>query len=178
MNRAAGIVFQFVLFSAGGASPRVLAATLPIGAHDSSGCDSLSGWACDADDFSKPLDVHFYAGGPAGTGSFVGTAKADLQREAAVGQLCGGKARHGFSFPTPASLKDGRSHAIYAYAINVGPAGGNPLLPGSPKAFACVPPAPLGPRGWGTAGGSSEKVTAFCPFGDGAVYGKTWSSLC
>lgn len=44
---------------------------------------------------------------------------------------------HGFSFPTPANLKDGRSHNIYAYAINI-PVGVNPLIGNDFKTIQCA----------------------------------------
>src|SRR5206468_4842088 len=70
------------------------------------------------------------------------SVSANQPREPAVGVLCGGNANHGFFLPTPASLKDGQPHSIYAYAINIdaagNPAGLNPLLVNSPKTI--VPP--------------------------------------
>ncbi|HOI97353.1 MAG TPA: hypothetical protein PLA19_02505 [Candidatus Pacearchaeota archaeon] len=108
----------------------------PIGFFDAADCSSLAGWACDPDDYAAALQVHFYADGPAGTGSFVGETTANLAREAAVGNLCGGRNNHGYAFSTPASLKDGRKHTIYVYAINT-PAGNNPQLTDSPKTIVC-----------------------------------------
>jgi len=32
----------------------------PAGSFDYAGCDYATGWACDVDDYSKPLAVHFY----------------------------------------------------------------------------------------------------------------------
>jgi len=107
-----------------------------ISFFDDADCSSLAGWACDPDDYAAAMQVHFYADGPAGTGSFVGATTANLVREAAVGDLCGGKNNHGYAFSTPASLKDGRKHTIYVYAINT-PAGNNPQLTDSPKTIVC-----------------------------------------
>jgi len=111
----------------------------PIGFLDIADCSSFGGWACDPDDHSAALQVHFYADGPAGTGSFVGATTANLAREAAVGNLCGGKNNHGYAFSTPANLKDGRKHTIYVYAINT-PVGNNPQLTDSPKTIVCSSP--------------------------------------
>ncbi|MFZ2456667.1 MAG: MBL fold metallo-hydrolase [Candidatus Altiarchaeia archaeon] len=99
----------------------------PIGYFDGANCNIFNGWTCDSDDYSMPLGVHFYVDGPAGSGSFLASASSNVVREQAVADLCGGYANHGFSFTTPGSLKDGRSHTIYAYAINI-PVGTNPLL--------------------------------------------------
>src|SRR3989344_4139300 len=106
----------------------------PKGAHDSSNATFSDGWTCDPDDYNQAITVHFYKDGPVGGGGvFVGAATANLARESAVGDQCGGNRNHGFSFPTPDSLKDGNAHQVYAYALNIGPAANNPLLSGSPK---------------------------------------------
>jgi hypothetical protein len=99
----------------------------PKGFFDYAGCDNLLGWSCDANDYSSSLWIHFYSGGPAGTGTFIGAASANETREAAVGVQCGGQTRHGFNYTTPATLKDSQDHTLYAYAINL-PAGSNYLL--------------------------------------------------
>lgn len=111
----------------------------PIGYFDGADCSyGFSGWACDADNYVQPLAVHFYADGQAGSGGkFVGAVTANLTREKAVGNLCGGNASHGFSFDTPAGLKDGKKHTIYAYAINI-PQGVNPLLGTNAKVIQCA----------------------------------------
>jgi hypothetical protein len=69
----------------------------------------------------------------------MGKATASLTRESAVGDMCGGNLNHGFNFNIPANLKDGKSHSIYAYAINSG-AGSNKLLTNSPKTITCQAP--------------------------------------
>ncbi|MFA5068319.1 MAG: hypothetical protein WC466_09865 [Candidatus Izemoplasmatales bacterium] len=108
----------------------VLAATneLPNGYLDGANCNNIGGWTCDANDYSAPLEVHFYADAPAGQGGvFIGSTTANITREAAVGAQCGGNAKHGFSFSTPSTIKNGQVRKIYAYAINT-PAGANPAL--------------------------------------------------
>jgi hypothetical protein len=114
----------------------------PKGVHDASNCTSIMGWACDPDDYGKALMVHLYA-----DGKFAGAVTANVPREPAVGAQCGGKSQHGFSFTTPESLKDGRPHDVYAYAINTGPARPNPLLSGSPRSLTCAPSPAGTPKG-------------------------------
>ena len=109
----------------------------PIGNLDYTGCDAFMGWSCDPSNYSQPVSVHFYADGTAGTGQFLGAASANQPRESAVGGMCGGYSSHGFAFPTPASLKDGRNHTIYAYGINI-PSGSNPLLSNTPLSIRCT----------------------------------------
>lgn len=103
-------------------------------------CTSMQGWACDGTNFSQPLQIHFYADGLFNQGGkFIGSTVANVPREAAVAAKCGGVAAHGFTFAYPASLKDGKTHTIYAYAIGLTP-GTNMLLVGSPKNAVCQPP--------------------------------------
>lgn len=106
----------------------------PYGWHDSASCTENLGWACDSSDYNAALDVHFYEGA-----TFLGAVTANQTREPAVGAACGGNPNHGFTWPTPASLKDNNPHSITAYAINT-PVGNNPQLSGSPKSITCVVP--------------------------------------
>jgi hypothetical protein len=80
--------------------------------------------------------VHFYMDGAAGIGKFIGSTTANLTRETAVGTACGGNSSHGFSFAMPTIAKDGKSHTIYAYAINT-PTGTNPALTNT-KTITCA----------------------------------------
>ncbi|MFA6376812.1 MAG: hypothetical protein WCX69_05440, partial [Candidatus Paceibacterota bacterium] len=108
----------------------------PKGSFDAATCNQFAGWACDQSDYAKPLSIHFYADGQAGKGgTIVGSATADTQREAGVASSCGGNANHGFSFTIPASLKNGKSHTIYPYAIGI--PNGNSLL--GNKTITCSP---------------------------------------
>ncbi len=117
---------------------------LPNGWFDTVSADGIaSGWACDPNDFSVPLEIHFYVDGPSGAGgSYVGSAVANVAREPGVANACGGHASHGFAFSLPPSLWTGIARTLYAYAINIGPAASNPLLSGSPQWFNLGPPPP------------------------------------
>lgn len=88
---------------------------------------SVSGWACDGNNYSEPLVMHFYRDGPYGNGTLFGWTMANLTREQAVGDVCGRYRGHGFQISTPEYLKDGLPHNIFAYAINT-PAGSNPVI--------------------------------------------------
>ncbi len=104
---------------------------LSVGYFDNATCNSFSGWAKDPDT-TDPIYIHFYADGPAGTGTFVGAALADVYR----GDLPYDDKNHGFSFTLPNFVNDGTEHQIYAYAIDSG-CGENPLLAHSPKTVQC-----------------------------------------
>ena len=123
---------------------RALAAATPVSWHDLANRDYTSGWACDADNYNLPVVIHFYIEG----GVYAGSAIANQYRGDLVSAgVCGGNGYHGFTFNLPSSLKDGRTHTIYAYAINIDSSGGltggpNPLLSGSPiSVFFPAPPA-------------------------------------
>ncbi|GEM_PF-4041308 len=118
----------------------------PIGFHVPTDCTASYGWTCDASDYSVPLTVHFYADGPAGSGTLFGVTTANIPAEPAVAAACGGFANHRFQFPTPNSLKTGTNRSIYAYAIDYPSANQNPLLTSSssPQIINCqvVQPPP------------------------------------
>jgi hypothetical protein len=97
------------------------AANNPIGDLNSVDCNNIVGWTCDADNFNQALNVDLYRDGAFGAGgTYIGTGVANITREAAVGAMCGGNTAHGFSIATPASVKDGAPHQIYAHGINIG----------------------------------------------------------
>lgn len=106
---------------------------VPEGYLDLASCNTISGWARDANT-TNPISVHIYADGPAGTGTLVGTTVANILRN----DLSYSDKNHGFSFRTPTSLKDNQPHSIYAYAID-SEGGHNPLLTNSPQSMDCVP---------------------------------------
>lgn len=121
-------------------SPKTIKPYAPVGHHALTTLDTALGWACDQNNWNAPLQIHFYLDGPAGNGTFAGQTTADLPRPELTG-VCGGTSHHGFQFTLPASLRDGRNHTLYAYAINYG-GGTNALLSNSPKTIKQY--APIG----------------------------------
>jgi hypothetical protein len=105
-------------------------ASYPKGVLDAVDCTSFRGWACDPDNYAQAIDVLFYKDGTASTARLIGSTTANLPREAAVGDQCGGYTSHGFVFSTPDSIADGKTHKIYAYANNI-PSGTDHQLTGS-----------------------------------------------
>ncbi len=144
----------------------------PRGYFDSASCEAITGWTCDADSYSTPLRVDFYANGPAGQGVGIGSVTANQQREAGVGGQCGGNNAHGFSFAVPATLRDGQPHSIYAYGINTG-AGSNVLLQGSPKSVTCTAAPITAAPACNTPAGGSTVNPQNVSFSWGAVSGAT-----
>lgn len=103
----------------------------PRGNLDSANAEQIKGWAQDEDVKDKPIEVHIYFDGAAGTANAKGfKVTADKKRD----DLCSsiGSCNHGFTFDVPEQFRDGKPHAVYAYGIDS--AGGpNTLLVGSPK---------------------------------------------
>jgi len=137
------VIFSLVL-GIGPVNRALAAAAPPTGWHDLANRDYTSGWVCDADNYNLPVVIHFYIEG----GVFIGSAIASQYRSDLVSAgVCGGNGYHGFTFYLPSSLKDGKTHTIYAYALDINSSGGltggpNPLLGGAPiSVFFPAPPA-------------------------------------
>jgi hypothetical protein len=86
--------------------------------------ETIWGWAWDPDKPDSPIDVEFFDGE-----TKLDTVTADKFREDLLKQKIG-NGQHGFSFATPQSLKDGKSHTIRAKF-----AGADKELIGSLKPF-------------------------------------------
>jgi hypothetical protein len=85
---------------------------------------TITGWAWDSKRPDTPIAVDIYDGA-----TLLATGRADLMREDLV-QARIGNGEHGFIYPTPARLKDGKSHTI-----RVRISGADKELGGSPKAL-------------------------------------------
>ncbi|MFH1414075.1 MAG: fibronectin type III domain-containing protein, partial [Candidatus Omnitrophota bacterium] len=119
--------------------------TLPFGHFDVADATQLGGWALDSDTPQASIKVRLYRDGPVAQGVFLGEVTANKERadvcnakgaQYKVGDTC----PHGFSVATSTypALLDGKTHTVYAYAID------NPMdgstseeahLASSPKTF-------------------------------------------
>jgi len=101
-----------VLAAAPAYSESAAAAKQPqTGWLDSADCSAISGWAWDASQPSAQLEINLYDGNTQGSPIATVTASSyrlDLQ-QAGIGD-----GAHAFFMSTPASLKDGSTHAILA----------------------------------------------------------------
>jgi hypothetical protein len=106
------------------------------GSLDSVTCDQIAGWAEDPNAPSTASPVDIYLDGPAGTGRGLGRFTAGNMRS----DLCSaiGSCDHGFAIQPPATLYDGHSHSVYAYAIAVTPGASNTLLSNAPLTLHCA----------------------------------------
>jgi Pro-kumamolisin, activation domain/Subtilase family len=99
------------------------------GFHDGAGCNTISGWAWDATNPNGAVSVDIYDGN-----TFIATTSANMYREDLLNAL--GSPNHGFSFLTPASLKNGAVHTI-----NVKFSGTNTLLSNTGRTNQCSLPS-------------------------------------
>lgn len=79
------------------------------GSLDILNANSIMGWAWDKTKPEEPIQVDIFDGA-----THLGTVKADLLRDDLVAKGRAGNGRHGFSFPTPQRLVDGKPHEIHA----------------------------------------------------------------
>lgn len=132
---------------------RVFLSTPPLGRHEAATCAATTGWTCDPNNFGQSTKIHVYVDAPSSScqAGTVQQAKAKCknfvdeftanQSRPDIASLCGGNAQHGFSIPIPTSLKDGKKHSLFVYAIDdraFGIPADNPLLEGSPKSIQCT----------------------------------------
>jgi hypothetical protein len=76
-----------------------------VGFHDRTNSKETYGWAWDATQPAAAISIDIYDGD-----NLLATVKADVFRKDLKKKGNGGK--HGFRYPTPASLKDGKPHSV------------------------------------------------------------------
>ncbi|MBI1859787.1 MAG: hypothetical protein HYR96_02580, partial [Deltaproteobacteria bacterium] len=115
-------------------SPKTLINLPPIGNFDGiSSTGVISGWAADQNTPSSPIFVHIYA-----NGKFIQDILADrMSSSGAENQTFGLSGGHRFSFQLPPNLL---GQSILIYAIDASFTGPNPVLNGSAKIYANLPP--------------------------------------
>lgn len=133
------ILFSILIFQF---APIIFAAIPPMppkGYLDFANCTQAAGWACIENLPNTQLQIKFYADAPKGIGGYIGQTTANLQRENAVGNQCGGNSFHGYSFLIPNTVKTNNARNIYAYAVQTGNLFEEQLI-GSPKLINCLAP--------------------------------------
>jgi reprolysin-like metallo-peptidase family M12B len=117
-------------------SPRTIncsgAPPLYQGYHDAAGCNTIAGWAWDANDPNNPINVDIYDGA-----TLIATVPSIQFRPDLVTAGIG-NGFHGFSYTVPASLQDGQPHSI-----RVKFPGTNTDLSNTPRTIACSGAPPL-----------------------------------
>lgn len=113
----------------------------PIGQLDSVDCSFITGWTFDQDTPTTAITTEIYRDGAKGTGVLIASGSTNVLRST-VNSTYGITGNHGFNYATPASLKDGNTHSVYAYGINSNSSGQNTLLSGSPVNLFCATSTP------------------------------------
>jgi hypothetical protein len=128
--RIAVVAFLPLLSFAGcNKSPTTAGGSLPEkgamgGWLDGVTAEVIGGWAWDGNKPDSPVEVDIFDGDKK-----LATVVADVFREDLLKEKIG-NGKHGFTYPTPGSLKDGKTHTIRARI-----AGTDTELTGSPKTF-------------------------------------------
>ncbi|WP_128544598.1 PQQ-dependent sugar dehydrogenase [Larkinella soli] len=109
---------------------------------DRADCNSLYGWVWNRDKPNVSYTVEFLDGATAGSATVQGTTEANIFRQD-LKNAGKGNGVHGFLLNTPASLRDGRAHTVWARVQ-----GSTYLLKLSPKTVTCPtsgnpPPPPV-----------------------------------
>lgn len=111
--------------------PQCVATTQAQGYLDAGTCDAFGGWAWDPDYPDNAISLQIYVD-DVHYDELIAIAnayRADLP----------GNKYHAFGFNTPNAWKDGQSHTIKIYAMDLN-GDGNPQLVGSPKTITCSTP--------------------------------------
>ncbi|GAB3921634.1 beta-galactosidase [Larkinella terrae] len=104
-------------------------------------CGTMRGWVWDRNDPDGSVTVEFSA-----DGKVIGTTEADIYRSD-LENAGKGNGKHAYSFTTPASLKDNKTHQISAKVCN-----SSFTLKYAPKSLTCAPSARL------SAGSAESKL--------------------
>jgi hypothetical protein len=92
-----------------------------IGYVDGSSCTTISGWAADKNHLNTSINVELY-----NATTLIAIVPATLSRSD-VGTFLGDNGLHGFSIPTPDSLKTGAAHSLHIkFAATTTELGGSP----------------------------------------------------
>jgi hypothetical protein len=102
----------------------------PTGSLDGiNALNQVFGWGSDPDDPNAPISVHLYIDLNAGTPGATPIPVTANQFRSDVGN-------HAFNWDIPSALRDGRTHTVWAWGIDLtDPVNNNVVLPGSPKTF-------------------------------------------
>jgi hypothetical protein len=138
-RKATFVLFVSLLFAITGCpyrkpAPKKAGTTSVAGEQDARGrlegvnAKSISGWAWDPEKPDEPVEVDIYAGD-----ELLTTITAEEFRQELV-DARRGNGQHHFTCPTPAELRDGRSHLVHARV-----AGTDVELKGSPRIVQFIP---------------------------------------
>lgn len=109
----------------------------PVGWLDSVTCAGAQGWAFDTSDPLVGSTIHLYVDGKAGGKGTLLTSGSTTETRDDINKTFSTSGPHGFTIQLPDSVRDGKSHTLYAYAIDTD-GGTNLILGGGGKTFTCT----------------------------------------
>lgn len=117
----------------------------PLGQHLATNCVYTSGFACDLDNFSSPINVEITKQFAEGVEESVAIITANSSSQEGA-QYCGGNTETGFEYSLPSSVRNNSELSLRAYGIDPSD-GSKTLLTWSPKSLYCksdseIPPQP------------------------------------
>jgi MYXO-CTERM domain-containing protein len=120
-------------------------ASPPAGSVDSTGCDSISGWAQDPDAPEAHLNVQVVIDGAPGEPQAI---QFDLVADVPRDDLCEplGSCDHAFELEVPLGLRDGEPHTVRVFAIDSDGGENTELAVTSGDVLCSAPPLPDGVR--------------------------------
>jgi hypothetical protein len=113
---------------------------------DGADCNTIFGWAADINRLNTSISVDIYDGT-----AYLTTVLANQYRPDIAAYL-GDNGLHGFSFATPASLKNGQPHSVFVKF-----SGTSTNLSGTPKSITCVV-LPNAPSSLAATAASSSQI--------------------
>ncbi len=109
---------------------------LPIGSFDEIRLSDgvIRGWTLDPDSKTASNNVQIYVDGPVGTGSLLTSFSTNILRSD-VNTAQSTTGNHGFEYLIPNTYRNGLTHTVYVYGIDLSDSTKTTLLTGSPKSF-------------------------------------------
>jgi hypothetical protein len=102
--------------------------TAYAGNHETTNGEKITGWAWDQSQPDTPIQVDIYDGDTLLATVLADRFRADLKKAGM------GNGKHGFLYPVPERLKDGKAHSI-----RIRFSGTSIDLKGTPKTLECAP---------------------------------------
>lgn len=133
-----------------------------VGLFSQAECSKLVGWAYEAANPKRIMQISLYADGPNKAGSYIGTVYANSSGATSL-DVTTSYGNHGFYYITPLWLQNEQPHTIYAYVKDPYQTATPQLLLGSPKSIFCNFPPTQTPTPSQTPTPTATPITTTVP---------------